>query len=103
MEITQFFVKKFKKMKKIVKIVAFRGNSGNSGVLNSNHRGTGLGKTTRELEERVPRIPLGIPSCNTVLKTEVTLKDFDFRKISLVIRYPELIARSSIMKMECLD
>jgi hypothetical protein len=50
-----FFVKKFKKMKKIVKIVAFRGNSGNSGgdgggdgVLNSNHRGTGRGKTARE-------------------------------------------------------
>ena len=56
MGITHFFVKKFKEMKKIVKIVAFRGNSGNSGgdgggdgVLNSNHRGTGRGKTTRDL------------------------------------------------------
>ena len=64
-----FFVKKFKEMKRIVKIVAFRGNSGNSGrdrggdgVLNSNHRGTGRGKTAGDLRERVPRVPLGIPS-----------------------------------------
>ena len=51
-------------MKKIVKIVAFRGNSGNSGgdgVLNSNHRGTGRGKTAGDLGERVPRVPRGIP------------------------------------------
>ena len=47
-----FFVKKFKKMKKNVKIIAFRGNSGNSGgdgLLNSNHRGTGRGKTAGDL------------------------------------------------------
>ena len=52
-------------MKKIVKIVAFRGNSGNSGgdgVLNSNHRGTGQGKTAGDLGERVPRVPRGIPN-----------------------------------------
>ena len=52
MGITHFFVKKFKKMKKIVKTVAFRGNSGNSGgdgVLNSNQRGTGQGKTAGDL------------------------------------------------------
>ena len=59
-----FFVKKFKKMKEIVKIVAFRGNSGNSGgdgggLLNSNHRGTGRGKTAGDLGERVP---LGFPN-----------------------------------------
>ena len=58
--------KSFKKMKKIVKIVAFRGNSGNSGgdrdeVLNTNHRGTGLGKMARDLGKRVPRVPRGIP------------------------------------------
>ena len=65
-----FFDKIFKKMKRIVKIVAFRGNSGNSGgdgggdgLLNSNHQGTGWGKTAEDLGERVPRIPLGIPSC----------------------------------------
>ena len=54
-------------MKKIVKIVAFRGNSGNSGgdgVLNSNHRGTGRGKTAGDLGERVPRVPHGIPNHN---------------------------------------
>ena len=67
MGITHFFVKKFKKMKTIVKIVAFRGNLGNSGgdgdgALNSNHRGTGRGKTAGDLGERVPRVPLGIPS-----------------------------------------
>ena len=63
------FCKKFKKMKKIVKIVAFRGNSGNSGgdgggdgLLNSNHRGTGRGKTAGDLGERVPWVPLGIPN-----------------------------------------
>mgnify|MGYP001378280493 CR=1 FL=1 len=51
-----FFVNFFKKGKKIVKIVTSRGNSGNSGgdggwdgVLNSNHRGMGRGKTAREL------------------------------------------------------
>ena len=53
-------------MKKIVKIVAIRGNSGNSGgggdgLLNSNHRGTGRGKTAGDLGERVPLVPLGIP------------------------------------------
>jgi hypothetical protein len=59
-------------MKKIVKIVAFRGKSGNSGgdgvgdgVLNSNHRGTGRGKTAGDLGERVPRVPRGIPIHNT--------------------------------------
>ena len=39
-------------MKEKVKTVAFRGNSGNSGgdgVLNSNQRGTGQGKTARDL------------------------------------------------------
>ena len=58
-------------MKKIVKIVAFRGNLGNSGgdrggdgVLNSNHRGTGRGKTAGDLSEWVPWVPLGIPSTN---------------------------------------
>ena len=54
-------------MKKIVKTVAFWGNSGNSGgdgVLNSNHRGTGRGKTAGDLGERVPRVPLGIPTSN---------------------------------------
>ena len=54
-------------MKKIVKIVAFRGNSGNSGgdgVLNSNHRGTGRGKTAGDLGERVPWVPRGIPKCH---------------------------------------
>ena len=66
-----FFKEKFKKMKKIVKIVAFRGNSGNSGgdgggdgVLNSNHRGTGRGKTAGDLGERGPRVPRGIPRSN---------------------------------------
>ena len=56
-------------MKKIVKIVAFRGNLGNSGgdggrdgVLNSNHWGTGRGKTAGDLGERVLRVPRGIPS-----------------------------------------
>ena len=63
-----------KKIKKIVKIVAFRGNSGNSGgdgggdrVLNSNHRGTAQGKTAGDLGERVPRVPLGIPSLIIIL------------------------------------
>jgi hypothetical protein len=71
--ITHLFVKKFKKIKKIVKIVAFRGNSGNSdgdggedGVLNSNHQGTGQGKTAGDLEERVPRVPRGIPRYSTL-------------------------------------
>ena len=61
---THFFLKKIQKMKKIVKIVAFRGNSGNSGrdrVLNSNHRGTGRGKTAGDLGEQVPQVPRGIP------------------------------------------
>ena len=68
-----FFVKKFKEMKKIVKIVAFRGNSwntggegGGDGGLNSNHWGTGRGKTAGDLGERVPWIPRGIPSFNLV-------------------------------------
>ena len=63
---THFFLKKIQKMKKIVKIVAFWGNSGNSGgdgggdgVLNSNQRGTGRrGKTTGDLGERVPWVPV---------------------------------------------
>ena len=57
-------------MKKIVKIVDFQGNSGNSGgdggedgALNSDHRGTVREKTARDLGERVPRVPLGIPRC----------------------------------------
>ena len=57
-------MKKFKQIKQIVKIDAFRGNSGNSGgdgMLNSNHRGTGWGKTAGDLGETVPRVPLGIP------------------------------------------
>ena len=77
MGITHLFVKKFKKIKKIVKIVAFRGNSGNSdgdggedrgedGVLNSNHQGTGQGKTAGDLKERVPRVPRGIPRYSTL-------------------------------------
>ena len=56
-------------MKKIVKIVALPGNSGNSGgvggrdgLLNSNHRGTGRGKTAGDLGERVPWVPRGIPT-----------------------------------------
>ena len=56
-------------MEKIVKIVAFRGNLGNSGgvrgedeVLNSNHRGTGQGKTAGNLRERVPWVLRGIPN-----------------------------------------
>ena len=65
----------FLKNPKIVKIVAFRGNSGNScgdgggdGVLNSNHRGTGRGKTAGDLGERVPRVPRGIPKSEPPLK-----------------------------------
>ena len=57
-------------MKKIVQIIAFRGNSGKSGgyggrdgVLNSNHQGTGRGKTAGYLGERVPQVPRGIPTC----------------------------------------
>ena len=57
-------------MKKIVKIVAFWGILENSsgdgvgyGVLNSNHQGTGRGKTAGDLKERVPRVPRGIPTC----------------------------------------
>jgi hypothetical protein len=51
-------------MKKTVKIVAFRGNSGNSGgdgVLNSNHPGTGQGKTAGDLGELVHRGSLWHP------------------------------------------
>ena len=66
-----FFVNFFKKGKKIVKIVTSRGNSGNSGgdgggdgLLNSNHWGTGRGKTAGDLSEWVPWVPLGIPSTN---------------------------------------
>ena len=57
-------------MKKIVKIVAFQaisgissGDRGEDGVLNSNHRGTGQGKTAGDLGERVPWVPRGIPIC----------------------------------------
>ena len=63
MGITHVFVKK---IKKIVTIVTFRGNSGNGGrggVLNSNHRGMGQGKTAGDLGERVPWVPRGIPNC----------------------------------------
>ena len=31
-------------------------------MLNSNHRGTGRGKTARDLGERVPWVPHGIPN-----------------------------------------
>ena len=31
-------------------------------MLNSNHRGTGRGKTAGDLGERVPRVPRGIPN-----------------------------------------
>ena len=72
-----FFSKKFQNLKKIVKIVAFRGNSGNSGGdggggggLNSNHWGTGQGKTARELGERVPRVLFGIPTREGILTGE---------------------------------
>jgi hypothetical protein len=34
-------------------------------VLNSNHRGTGRGKTAGDLGERVPRVPRGIPMRNS--------------------------------------
>ena len=61
MGITHFYVKKFQN-------IHFSGNSGNGGgdrggdgVLNSNHRGTGRGKTAGDLRERVPRVPRGIP------------------------------------------
>ena len=60
-----FFLKKIQNLKKVVKIVAFQGNSGNSGgdgVLNSNQRGTGRGKTVGDLGEWVPRVPRGIPN-----------------------------------------
>ena len=56
-------------MKKIVKIIVFQGNLGNSGgdgggdrVLNSNHRGTGQGRTAGDLGEQVPWVPRGIPN-----------------------------------------
>ena len=56
-----FFCKKFQN-------IHFSGNSrngggdgGGDGVLNSNHRGTGRGKTARDLGEWVPRVPRGIP------------------------------------------
>ena len=56
-------------IKKIVKMVAFWGNSKNSGglggkdgVLNSNDWGMGRGKTAKDLKERVPRVPHGIPT-----------------------------------------
>ena len=66
-----FFCKKIQKMKRIGKMVAFWGFSRNrggeeggdgDGVLNSNHRGTGKGKTAGDLGERVLRVPRGIPS-----------------------------------------
>ena len=66
-------------MKKIVKIVAFWGKSGNSGrdgvgdgVLISNHRGTGRGKTAGDLWERVPWVPLGIPRFQSIQLTGLT-------------------------------
>ena len=66
MGITHLFVKKIKKNQKIVIIVTFLGNSGGDGggdgLLNSNHRGTGRGKTAGDLGERVLRVPLGIPN-----------------------------------------
>ena len=70
-----FFSEKFQNLKKIVKIVAIRGNSGNSGgdrVLNSNQRGTGRGKTTGDLRERVPWVSCGIPSPDLVQKLEIS-------------------------------
>ena len=36
-------------------------DGGGDGVLNSNHRGTGKGKMSGNLGERVPRVSLGIP------------------------------------------
>ena len=62
--ITHLFVNKNQQIKKIVKIVAFQGilreNRGD-GLLNSNHRGTGQGKTNGDLGERVPWVPCRIP------------------------------------------
>ena len=50
----------------MVKIVTSPGNSGNNGgdwsrdgLLNSNHWGTGWGKTAGDLGERVPWVPRG--------------------------------------------
>ena len=56
-----FFCKKIQKNEENCQNSCFSGNSGNSGgdgLLNSNHRGTGRGKTAGDLGERVPR---GIP------------------------------------------
>ena len=70
-------------MKKIVKIVAFWGNSGNSGRdgggeggLNSNHRGMGREKTTRDLGERIPWVPRVIPTCDSPDLDEDSLASF---------------------------
>ena len=64
-----FSSKKVQKNEENCEIVAFRGNSGNivgdgggDGVLNSNLRGTGRGKTVGDLGKRVPWVPRGIPS-----------------------------------------
>ena len=72
-----FFSEKFQNLKKIVKIVAIRGNSGNSvgdGVLNSNQRGTGRGKTAGDLGERVPQVPHGIPNHKQLILTIQNIK-----------------------------
>ena len=58
----------------MVKIVTSPGNSGISdadggGLLTSNHRGTGRGKTAGDLGERVPRVPLGIPTFTLINST----------------------------------
>ena len=67
-----FFSKRIQNLKKIVKIVVFQGNSGNSGgdrggdgVLNSNQRGTGRGKTAGDLGDLGERVPCGIPTSIT--------------------------------------
>ena len=54
--ITHFFVKNQENCQNS----CFSGELGD-GVLNSNHRGTGRGKTAGDLGERVPRVPRGIP------------------------------------------
>ena len=74
--ITHLFVNKNQKTKKIVKIVAFQGNPGKNrgdGVLNSNHRGTGQGKTNVDLGERVPWVPRRFPKMEFKVCTKTTL------------------------------
>ena len=49
MGITHLFVKKYKKIVKIVTSPGNSGKNGGDGLLNSNHRGTGRGKTAGDL------------------------------------------------------